>query len=354
MWLASCCKMVTVAVIGAGFLGTSVSLHLLQEHGKSGRVQVTMIADKFSPDTTSDRSTALTLPFDVIPPTEGGSVDGVGDPSDWLRDTISHIRSLHDSPEGGRMGISLIQGVRALADKPPSEIPWWSQDAYGYKTLSSKECASYKLPPEYCWAASFGTYVVDCRLYLPQLLEKIRGLGGKIIDKKIESISELSSDYDIIVNCSGLGAAKLISDLSVYPVRGDIVSVEAPWIKQFTILESGGKITSVIPRPNDVLLGVTAIPHEWSTEQSQETTETIIKNCVELVPSLKNAKVLTTWAGLRPMRPKIRLCIDSSFKESIVVHCYGHGSKGGCYHWGCAVEVGKLLHDIITERSNPK
>ena len=347
-------KMVRIAVVGAGLIGSSVSLHLLQEHGST--VQLTLISDSFSPDTTSDRSTALILPFDVIPPSEsGGIVEGVGDPENWLKDTISHVRGLHDSPDGGLMGISLIHGVRALAEQPPvSSLPWWHEYAYGYRNLSTDECKSYSIPSGYPWAASFSTYVVDSRLYLPQLLNKIKALGGTALHRKIESISELTSKYDIIINCTGLGSAVLASDPTVYPVRGDVVSVHAPWIKEFTILESSGTITSVIPRPNDVLLGVTAIPHEHSTEPSEETNQMLIKNCTDIVPSLKTAKVLTSWAGLRPMRPKVRLCIDSSYKESVVVHCYGHGSKGGCFHWGCAVQVGKLLRSVITEKSNSK
>ncbi|XP_019851505.1 PREDICTED: D-aspartate oxidase-like [Amphimedon queenslandica] len=344
--------MARVAVIGAGFIGSSVSLHLLQEHGKS--VQLTLISESFSPDTTSDKSTALMLPFDVIPPSGGdGIVEGVGDPEEWLKDTISHIRGLHDSPEGGLMGISLIHGVRALAEQPTTgSLPWWHEHAYGYRTLSTDEVKSYNIPSGYPWAESFSTYVVDSRLYLPQLLSKIKALGGNTLHSKIESISELTSKYDIIINCSGLGSAVLASDSTVYPVRGDIVSVHAPWIKEFTILESPTSITSVIPRPNDVLLGVTAIPHEHSTEPSEETNQLLIRNGTALVPSLKTAKVLTSWAGLRPMRSKVRLCIDSSYKESVVVHCYGHGSKGGCFHWGCAVQVGKLLHSAIIEKSN--
>ena len=49
-----------------------------------------------------------------------------------------------------------------------------------------------------------------------------------MIQRKINNLSELSDDYDIIINCTGLGARELVGDLSVYPVRGQIIEVEGP------------------------------------------------------------------------------------------------------------------------------
>jgi hypothetical protein len=37
--------------------------------------------------------------------------------------------------------------------------------------------------------------------------------------------------YSMIANCSGLGAAKLFQDAEMYPVRGHVIRVRAPWIK---------------------------------------------------------------------------------------------------------------------------
>ena len=37
--------------------------------------------------------------------------------------------------------------------------------------------------------------------------------------------------YSMVANCSGLGAAKLFEDAEMYPVRGHVIRVRAPWIK---------------------------------------------------------------------------------------------------------------------------
>ena len=336
-----------IAVIGAGIIGCSTALRLLESYGD--KCHVTLISDKFSPNTTSDVATAIVLPFDVVPSSVGDSIDGVGSLQKWLKDTIAHVSSLYYSAEGSKMGIALVHGVVASM-KEVAGIPWWAHYAYGYKDVTEDERSRLYVPPDYKTVKSFGAFVLDCRVYLPRLLEKFKSLGGEVLQQKIFSLSELlHTGYDIVVNCTGLGAASLVPDPAVYPVRGDLISVHAPWMKHFFIYVSeSGTITSAVPRAEDVLLGTTAIPCNFDdTEVSPETVESIIKNCTAVMPNLSNAKVLKSLVGLRPMRTKIRVEHDTSYKENIVIHCYGHGSKGVCYHWGSALEVDRLVNNFI-------
>ena len=66
-----------VAVVGAGVIGTSVALHLAQSY--QDQCSITIIADKLTPDTTSDKAAGMVIPFDVTP--LDTSVDGIGDPA---------------------------------------------------------------------------------------------------------------------------------------------------------------------------------------------------------------------------------------------------------------------------------
>jgi hypothetical protein len=43
--------------------------------------------------------------------------------------------------------------------------------------------------------------------------------GGVLQERDVSSLEELASDCDLLVNCSGLGAAKLFGDTQIYPVR---------------------------------------------------------------------------------------------------------------------------------------
>uniref|UniRef100_F6YME4 FAD dependent oxidoreductase domain-containing protein n=1 Tax=Ciona intestinalis TaxID=7719 RepID=F6YME4_CIOIN len=47
--------------------------------------------------------------------------------------------------------------------------------------------------------------------------------GGKLIKKHISSFEDLS-DFDIIINCAGIGAKFLTSDKELYPVKGQTIT----------------------------------------------------------------------------------------------------------------------------------
>lgn len=72
--------------------------------------------------------------------------------------------------------------------------------------------------------------------YLQWLVKTLKSLGGRIERKSFESIQqaiEEFSDATIIVNCTGLGSYYLtdVRDHTMYPVRGQTVTVRAPHIK---------------------------------------------------------------------------------------------------------------------------
>lgn len=79
-------------------------------------------------------------------------------------------------------------------------------------------------PGNWKYGSFFTTILTECRLFLPWAMEKFRNNGGKIKEKEIYKLEELS-DYEIIVNCSGLGAKKLCKDHKLVPIRGQVVKV---------------------------------------------------------------------------------------------------------------------------------
>lgn len=61
---------------------------------------------------------------------------------------------------------------------------------------------------------------------LPYLHKIFLNGGGRIRKAKIEHFDELS-DYDLVCNCTGLGAGVLANDHKVVPVRGQVMRVDA-------------------------------------------------------------------------------------------------------------------------------
>lgn len=68
------------------------------------------------------------------------------------------------------------------------------------------------------------------------LVKTLKSLGGRIERKSFESIQQAIEEISyatIIVNCTGLGSYYLtdVKDHTMYPIRGQTVTIRAPHIK---------------------------------------------------------------------------------------------------------------------------
>lgn len=72
----------------------------------------------------------------------------------------------------------------------------------------------------------FITYTAEPVLLLPWLMEKFVVMGGKMQRRNIKTLHQLVEEgYDLIINCSGLGARELVADKTVTPIRGQVYRV---------------------------------------------------------------------------------------------------------------------------------
>jgi len=71
----------------------------------------------------------------------------------------------------------------------------------------------------------FVTYIVEASKLLPFYLENFRAKGGVVVARKLENLDEIAADFDVVINCSGLGAHHLENDPLVHPIRGHIIRV---------------------------------------------------------------------------------------------------------------------------------
>lgn len=60
---------------------------------------------------------------------------------------------------------------------------------------------------------------------MPYLLNKFRSRHGDIRPVKVDGMEDLATEFDIVVNCTGVGARHLLGDTLVHPVRGHIFRV---------------------------------------------------------------------------------------------------------------------------------
>lgn len=99
--------------------------------------------------------------------------------------------------------------------------------------------------------------------FIPWLLQRFHHLGG-IIERRLvtDFHSEIvghPSQPDLVVNCCGLSAHHLLKDEEVFPVRGQVVKVEAPHVKTFHLANEKDFIIYILPRKDCVVLGGSAV-----------------------------------------------------------------------------------------------
>lgn len=60
-------------------------------------------------------------------------------------------------------------------------------------------------------------------------MRRFESAGGKVFQKRVESFDDLIQDYDLIINCTGLGARFLTNDQKIKPIRGQVLRADASW-----------------------------------------------------------------------------------------------------------------------------
>ena len=344
-----------VAVVGAGVVGFSTAYCLAGKFGDSG-VSVTVIADKFSPNTTSDKSGAFIQPVDFRHQQTLEKEKFDVRTQQWALDTFDFFHSLYHTEVAAEILMSLVSGYKFVPHG--TELPWWKDLVVGFHCIPSDslEVQRFVKTPQSHRSLSvwvYSTYVVDCRHYLPWLMAGFVRKGGMVEQRRLKSLDELRG-YDIVVNCTGLGAAELVGDHDVHPVRGQAVLVKAPWIKHFVIdvhEKNKEEMAYILPRSGDVLLGGTAVSGNWNETVDPATSEAIVSRCAALLPSLRGAEVIGAWAGGRPVRKTVRLeKKERGSGQPLLIHNYGHGGQGVTLHWGCALDVSRIVEKFIKTR----
>ncbi|CAG5122580.1 unnamed protein product, partial [Candidula unifasciata] len=219
--------MVRVGVIGAGAVGLSsaVNIQKLIPHAK-----VTIIADKFGKDTTSNGAGGIFRPYLSH---FSGLDEGIV--RQWITDSWTYFKNLAISADAQESGQTLVSGIVFYNTPQDRDYELMAKLTYDFRELPSEQLQ--KLNINYKYGYTFTTVVTQTPKYLVWLMKKFQENGGTTQHKTVKSLSELYGEFDLVINCSGLGSRELVNDSSVYPVRGQLVSVYAPWVKNFYLTE---------------------------------------------------------------------------------------------------------------------
>jgi D-amino-acid oxidase len=294
-----------VVVIGAGVSGLSSGIRLLE-----AGFDVTIFTRELPEQTTSAAAGAVWW----------GWIDA-GREREWARASLKEFQRLARIPESG------VRETELRSFYPEVE-PWFKDDMPAFASIDN--------------GYAFIVPIIETPRYLRYLQGRFESLGGRIEQREISHLSDL--DDGLIVHCAGVGARQTANDAAVYPIRGQVVRVEAPQITQ--AFEDNDTFTYIFPRGDGVILGGVAQPGNWSREAHPAITEDILRRCSAVEPSVRGAKILATPVGLRPGRHEVRLEIERISEHRVVIHNYGHAGIGYTLSWGCAAEVAALAENL--------
>jgi D-amino-acid oxidase len=247
---------------------------------------------------------------------------------------IDSLRVFEELANAGVPGIDVMQ----ISEYSAHEITpgLWAEGVTGLRMLGPDE-----VPDRYISGVTMTVPRTDPTLYLPWLEDQLAETGGEIqlLDSPVRALGPLFDEADVVVNCTGLGARTLVGDMTMYPVRGQIVAVEDPDIDEGRADEIGGRdISYVFPRTSEVIVGGTFWNGDWSTIPDDRQTERILRDAKLLYPGLSTDSVKEVRVGLRPGRPTPRIETEQT-PNGPIVHNYGHGGNGYTLSWGSANRV---------------
>jgi D-amino-acid oxidase len=323
-----------IIVIGGGIIGLTSAITLRQ-----AKHHVTVWARDLSPHTTSDVAAALWYPYLVEPADKVAA---------WGRIAYERFRDDATHPE---RGVRWRAGVLELSPRPLSDdaLPAWRTEVDQFRRARPEE-----LPAGYADGYVFDAPVIVMPTYLPFLQQTFLAQGGEIERRAVHDVAEAFAVAPIVVNCTGLGSRSLVSDATVYAVRGQVVRIRLnatrEHLRTMTADDGPQGLVYIIPRIDDVVLGgVNTVDDERLAIDAQQT-ESIIARCREFAPKLGTidpADIIQVACGLRPARHGgVRVEYEQPAQGQHLIHNYGHGGAGVTLSWGCAAAVADMVHHM--------
>lgn len=309
-------------IVGAGVIGLTCAVRL-QEAGFTVRI----VAADPPAATTSAVAGALWMPYRAFPQ------DRVERWAARSRERFEELR--RNEPAAG------VGETEFLALLPGgARVPWWAE---GLPPGDVRTAAAGDLPPGYGSGLFARVPLIEAPRYLAWLERRVHERGGLVERRRLGSLAE-ADDAPLVVNCAGVGAGALADDPTVAPARGQVVHVRPRRPVRAVVDDDGpNAVAYVLPRPDTVVCGGTVEPGDADRTPREQTTRDILRRCTAIEPALAGCEVLGSAAGLRPIRPAVRLEAEPrAGGEGAVIHCYGHGGAGFTLSWGCADEVAAL------------
>ena len=306
-----------VAIVGAGVSGLTCAV-VFAENG----FEVAILAEQVGDRTDSSAAAAIWYPYDV-----GSGSDVVP----WALVSYGRFMELTRNPHSG---VSVVE-LRVFSRLGPIDPPDWAQ------LFATRALGANDIPAAFVSGFSIRVPLIETSKYLGYLQTRLTNAGGAVTGAmRFESLNELDHAFDLVINCSGIGARELASDVAMEPHRGQ-VAIVGKLDLPYAVVCDDPPLMYAIPRSQDCVLGGT---NEVIDNRAPDpsTTANIIKEC-QRVLGFPPPDLIAERVGLRPGRKSgVRLAADTLPDGRKVIHNYGHGGSGFTLSWGCAQTVLEL------------
>src|SRR5712692_10153410 len=321
-----------VAIVGAGVSGLTCGI-VVAECGYRSAI----FAQDIGQRTTSGAAGAIWFPYDAEP------VDKV---IAWALETY---QALVDLSRDSQTGASMLE-LRSFSRTGEIPIPDWATPL-GTRPLSPSVLSSEYASPARTEASlticpsvfksgfTLNVPLMYSTIYLDYLANRFQKAGGTINGNvRFKKLEDVGREFDLVINCSGIGAKTFVADVDLESHRGQVAIV--PKIENLSgaIVCDDFPLMYAIPRTHDCVFGGT---NELSDNLTVDPaiTATIVVECSRVL-SIDNPRVVAERVGLRPFRKSgVRLETEKLRVGRVVIHNYGHGGSGFTLSWGCAANV---------------
>ena len=328
-----------VAIVGAGVSGLTCGIVFAERGYRSA-----IFAQEIGQRTTSGAAGALWFPYDAEP------VDRV---IAWALETY---KVLVDLSRDSQTGVSMVE-LRSFSRAGEIQISDWANSlgarrlhpsvmSSGHASPTRTEASLTNCPCVFKSGFTLNVPLMDTTSYLDYLAKRFVAAGGSIHGNvRFERLEDVGREFDLVINCSGIGAKTLVADVDLEPHRGQVAIVPKIDNLSCAIVCDDAPLMYAIPRTSDSVFGGTNEVSD-NCDVDSASTSRIVAECSRVL-NIENPRVLVERVGLRPFRKSgVRLDRGRLRDGRTVLHNYGHGGSGFTLSWGCANKVLNLTRAL--------
>ncbi len=237
-----------IAVLGAGVIGLSTAYDLLKKD-----YHVTIYADEFSPNLTSDIAAGI-----------------------WSPPSVSQLESDAQKEMMKKMlGISRERFLDSIRNQPSEFAGIQCIDNYAFKGQQPGQIQNI-------FSSDFNDGIqevlvnfdnglekqgtvkkilaINGKLFLQDLFQQVKDRGANIIQYHFETIQDiLHLDEDIVINCTSFGSEQLFNDQELIPIRGHLLFFKNVNKIDYMAFQNAGTEEmfwiNIYPRGEELLVG---------------------------------------------------------------------------------------------------